>query len=121
MFGFSGRSKRKKAFHDKGLDPKIVFTATDADQPDITDFSKTATVQYDSASKAVINSFTINPSSFDPDIGDTEIYRIYLILSRVGDGFQLDLVRRQDWSQAETTRGDNRRSGRGQAPSTARR
>jgi LysR family cys regulon transcriptional activator len=30
-FGFSGRSKRKKAFHDKGLDPKIVFTATDAD------------------------------------------------------------------------------------------
>jgi len=30
-FGFSGRSKRKKAFYDKGLDPKIVFTATDAD------------------------------------------------------------------------------------------
>lgn len=30
-FGFSGRSKRKKAFHDNGLDPKIVFTATDAD------------------------------------------------------------------------------------------
>ena len=51
----------------------IEFTATDVDQPDITDFSKTATVQYDSASKASINSFTINPSSFDPDIGDTEI------------------------------------------------
>lgn len=30
-FGFSGRSKRKKAFKDKGLEPKIAFTATDAD------------------------------------------------------------------------------------------
>jgi LysR family cys regulon transcriptional activator len=30
-FGFSGRSKRNKAFKKYGLDPKVVFTATDAD------------------------------------------------------------------------------------------
>ena len=30
-FGFSGRSKRNKAFSDKGLTAKIVFTATDAE------------------------------------------------------------------------------------------
>ncbi len=31
VFGFTGRSELDKAFSDKGLDPKIVFTATDAD------------------------------------------------------------------------------------------
>lgn len=31
VFGFTGRSKLDKAFRSKGLEPKIVFTATDAD------------------------------------------------------------------------------------------
>ncbi|NVK23806.1 MAG: HTH-type transcriptional regulator CysB [Gammaproteobacteria bacterium] len=31
VFGFTGRSELDKAFADKGLEPKIVFTATDAD------------------------------------------------------------------------------------------
>jgi LysR family cys regulon transcriptional activator len=31
VFGFTGRSELDTAFADKGLDPKIVFTATDAD------------------------------------------------------------------------------------------
>lgn len=31
VFGFTGRSELDKAFSRKGLDPKIVFTATDAD------------------------------------------------------------------------------------------
>ncbi|WP_199611359.1 HTH-type transcriptional regulator CysB [Flocculibacter collagenilyticus] len=31
VFGFTGRSELDKAFLDKGLEPKIVFTATDAD------------------------------------------------------------------------------------------
>ena len=31
MFGFPGRSDLDRAFNDKGLEPKIVFTATDAD------------------------------------------------------------------------------------------
>jgi LysR family cys regulon transcriptional activator len=30
-FGFSGRSKRKKAFSEKSLNPQVVFTATDAE------------------------------------------------------------------------------------------
>ncbi|PCJ34134.1 MAG: HTH-type transcriptional regulator CysB [Cellvibrionales bacterium] len=31
VFGFTGRSKLDEAFRQKGLDPKVVFTATDAD------------------------------------------------------------------------------------------
>jgi LysR family cys regulon transcriptional activator len=31
VFGFTGRSRLDEAFHDKGLTPKVVFTATDAD------------------------------------------------------------------------------------------
>jgi LysR family cys regulon transcriptional activator len=31
VFGFTGRSELDKAFGEKGLEPKIVFTATDAD------------------------------------------------------------------------------------------
>ena len=31
MFGFTGRSRLDDAFSDKGLTPKVVFTATDAD------------------------------------------------------------------------------------------
>ena len=31
VFGFTGRSKLDDAFVDKGLDPKVVFTAADAD------------------------------------------------------------------------------------------
>lgn len=31
VFGFTGRSELDKAFADRGLEPKIVFTATDAD------------------------------------------------------------------------------------------
>ncbi|MDF1830923.1 MAG: HTH-type transcriptional regulator CysB [Porticoccaceae bacterium] len=31
VFGFTGRSKLDEAFRKKGLDPKVVFTATDAD------------------------------------------------------------------------------------------
>ncbi|MCC5855357.1 MAG: HTH-type transcriptional regulator CysB [Idiomarina sp.] len=31
VYGFTGRSQLDKAFSDAGLDPKIVFTATDAD------------------------------------------------------------------------------------------
>ena len=31
VFGFTGRSELDKAFSEKGLEPKIVFTATDAD------------------------------------------------------------------------------------------
>lgn len=31
VFGFTGRSELDKAFTDEGLEPKIVFTATDAD------------------------------------------------------------------------------------------
>lgn len=31
VFGFTGRSKLDEAFRSKGLEPKIVFTATDAD------------------------------------------------------------------------------------------
>lgn len=31
VFGFTGRSELDKAFADKGIEPKIVFTATDAD------------------------------------------------------------------------------------------
>lgn len=31
VFGFTGRSELDKAFEQKGLEPKIVFTATDAD------------------------------------------------------------------------------------------
>jgi len=31
VFGFTGRSELDKAFAEKGLEPKIVFTATDAD------------------------------------------------------------------------------------------
>ena len=30
-FGFAGRSKINKAFHDKGLQPNVVLTALDAD------------------------------------------------------------------------------------------
>ena len=31
VFGFTGRSKLDEAFSEKGLTPKLVFTATDAD------------------------------------------------------------------------------------------
>ena len=31
VFGFTGRSKLDEAFLNKGLEPKVVFTATDAD------------------------------------------------------------------------------------------
>jgi LysR family cys regulon transcriptional activator len=31
VFGFTGRSRLDEAFHEKGLKPKVVFTATDAD------------------------------------------------------------------------------------------
>ena len=31
VFGFTGRSRLDEAFNDKGLTPKVVFTATDAD------------------------------------------------------------------------------------------
>ena len=31
VFGFTGRSELDRAFGEKGLEPKIVFTATDAD------------------------------------------------------------------------------------------
>jgi LysR family cys regulon transcriptional activator len=31
VFGFTGRSKLDEAFNDRGLTPKVVFTATDAD------------------------------------------------------------------------------------------
>ena len=31
VFGFTGRSRLDDAFRDKGLEPKVVFTATDAD------------------------------------------------------------------------------------------
>ncbi len=31
VFGFTGRSKLDDAFHSQGLEPKVVFTATDAD------------------------------------------------------------------------------------------
>ena len=31
VFGFTGRSKLDEAFMDKGLAPRVVFTATDAD------------------------------------------------------------------------------------------
>ncbi len=31
VFGFTGRSKLDEAFNEKGLSPKVVFTATDAD------------------------------------------------------------------------------------------
>ena len=31
VFGFTGRSKLDEAFHNEGLQPKVVFTATDAD------------------------------------------------------------------------------------------
>lgn len=31
VYGFSGRSQQDTAFHDQGLEPEVVFTATDAD------------------------------------------------------------------------------------------
>jgi LysR family cys regulon transcriptional activator len=31
VFGFTGRSRLDEAFHEKGLTPRVVFTATDAD------------------------------------------------------------------------------------------
>lgn len=31
VFGFTGRSRLDEAFHSRGLSPRVVFTATDAD------------------------------------------------------------------------------------------